>query len=85
MRETLMKLCTMYSHYRVIGVPKINNLGQGRPNYGPQALSGPPQWKDFIVIFIVWLLVTRINCLARFRHEWGYRNVISSKRKANSV
>ena len=41
----------------------------------------PPQPNDFIVMFMGWLLVTRINYLARFKYEWGYTNVILSKRK----
>ena len=29
----------------------------------------PPHLNDFIVVFLVWLLVTRINYLARFKYE----------------
>ena len=43
--------------------------------------SGPSQPNDFTVIFMVWRLVTRMNCLARFNYESGYTNVISSQRK----
>ena len=44
---------------------------------------GPFQLNDFIVNFLVWRLVTRLNCLARFKYERSYTDVIPSKRKAN--
>ena len=63
----------------IAGPPKIVH----RPYPACQCLScGQPQPNDFIVIFLIWLLVTRINYLERFKYEWDYTNVIPSKRKA---
>ena len=67
-------------------ISKASRPGPSKLMYGPRALSdrlfcGPPQPNNF-VIFLVCLLVTRINCLVRFKYEWGCTKVIRWKCKA---
>ena len=65
-----------------------DHLDQSWPNYGPRIRPANAfsvarlSRMIFIVIFLVWFLVTRINCLARYKYEWGYANIIPPKRKA---
>ena len=60
----------------------VNILDQGRSNCGPRApFLWPASAKWIYWLFLVWLPVTRINCLARFKYDWGYTNVIPSKRR----
>ena len=69
---------SLNENYRVVDLEqdKLEELlEQCRPNYGPRALSGPPTpflWPasaECIIIFLVWFLVTRINCLVSFKYE----------------
>ena len=60
----------------ISGPPKLRTVG---------LFCGPPQSNDFIVIFMVWLLVTRINCLARFKYEWRMQKLFHQNVKSKCV
>ena len=62
-------------------VELLYTLDQGRPNYGPRALYGPPTpflWPAsadwFYCHFLVWFLISKL-----VNYEWGFTNIIPSK------
>ena len=60
-------------------------MARGHYRARQRLFCGPPQSNDFIVIFLVWLLVTRINCLRDSNTSEAVQTLFHQNVKPNNV